>query len=236
VTLLVYYPTSMVGRYLSGIHLPSVANSRQTPDAFRAARWRLASQFLLLGAAIVAGFTLLGPVFTPLFYGADFQQPLQIFALLALLQAMRFLRLWPTALAVGTGRSTIVMLNNVARMVGLPVAIVAAQISPSLEAIIVGIALGELLALLVALSLLARHDTVDLLQELRRVALFLAFGAGLVGLASSVGVAPPWSLAIWALMSAAAGGGLLYLERATIMATLQIARRKLDRLSRPKSF
>lgn len=229
VLLLAYYPASMVGRFLSGLHLPQIAQARVNPEQFQDARWRLASQFALLGGAIVAGFAIAGPLMTPVLYGASFQQPWHIFALLGVLQAARFLRLWPTALAVGTGRSGIVMQNNIARISALPIALAAAQFSASLEAIMLGFIFGELLALFVALGLLARSKAVDMLKECGRVALFLALAAAVTG-AAWLGDSASW-LAMAGCVVAIIGvaGMLAYAERATLVATWRLARLRLGR-------
>lgn len=229
VLLLAYYPASMIGRYLSGLHLPQIARSRTSTEDLQVSRWRLASQFLLLAAAMVAGFAFAAPIVTPLLYGASFQQPWHIFALLGLLQAARFLRLWPTALAVGTGRSAIVMQNNIARMSALPLAFATAQVWASLEAIMLGFIFGELLALFVALALLARHRTVDMLEECGRVALFMGLAASLVAAAWFGDQSAAEAMTASAFLALSIIAAVAYTERRTLRGVWQMARSRLGR-------
>ena len=164
----------MVARFLTGIHpAPGVGVTPVGPGpGGRAVAAGLATA--VLSSGIVVGFAIAAPIFVPLLYGKTFAQPLQVIALMGVLQALRFIRYWPTTIAIGSGRSVIVMLNNVARMVGLPIAILAHLRFATLEAVIGGFIVGELVALLVALALLAREGHVRLTLESRRVGLFLA--------------------------------------------------------------
>lgn len=229
VLLLVYYPTSMLTRFLTGIHLPQLAGARPTPDAFAAVRDRLGSRTLWLTCGIVLGFALVAPIFTPLFYGRRFVEPLQVFALLGVLQAARFMRFWPTTLAVAVGRSTIVMLNNVARMVALPLALLAILQWRSLEAIVMAFIAGEVLALLAALVLLARDKAVRLARELARVGVFALTGTGALGAAwalqtGHIAVATG-CLALCAMMA----GSLVLFERPALDEVARLVRRRANR-------
>ncbi|WP_397419519.1 oligosaccharide flippase family protein [Phenylobacterium sp.] len=197
VLLLAYYPTAMLGRFLSGLHLPQLSGAKTEPAAFATQHRSYAARMLLLSAAIIIGFALAGPIATPLLYGQGFAQPLQIFALLGALQSIRFVRLWPTNVAVSLGQSLIVMLNNVARMAALPLAFAAAALTPTLEAIIGAFIVGEVVALVAALILLSRAGALKLSREIARV-LCLVF-------LSAAAIAAAWTLqlgqSIWALVA-----------------------------------
>lgn len=230
VLLLAYYPATMMARFLTGIHLPQVSASRHDDQTLEAARWKLASHTIILSAGIVVGFTLAAPIFVPLLYGASFAQPLQVIALMAVLQSLRFVRFWPTTVAIGSGRSLIVMLNNVARMGGLPIAILAYMASRTLEAVIGGFILGELMALAVAIGLLWREGRLRLRGELRRILLLLAIAGSTVGAAWSL---QDGKLIEAAVCAAATGVALIaiYLsERATFTDTWAWIARRLKRV------
>ncbi len=179
ILLLIFYPSGALQKFLSNLHLPSLANSRDDAERFEIETERLASRTLLLALAMAVGFAVVAPLATPALYGPSFAKPLQIFALLGVLQSARFLRLWPTVLAVSIGRTTIVMLNNVARLVAIPAALAANLLWPSLEAIVSGFILGEMVALVVALTLVSRASATPLRREVVRAAAFL-IGGGLV--------------------------------------------------------
>jgi len=212
-----------------GMHLPQVANSRPVPAQLEEQSQRLAGRCLLLAVLMAASFTLVGPIVTPLLYGRAFAQGIAIFAFLACLQSARFLRVWPTTMAVAVGRSTIVMFNNIARMVALPAAIVATFWFHSLEAIVAGFFLGEIAALVVALVLLSRAETVSLTQEMKRVGGFLLVSAMLWGTA--------WGRQnhqlVWTLVAAAATclsvALVVWSERSVIDEFYRSMRKRLDR-------
>lgn len=181
IMLLIYYPTSAIAKFLINFHLPQVAGNRETPAVFAKEIDLLGGRSLLLGAAMAAGFTVVGPLVAPLLYGPRFAQPAQIFALLAVLQGLRFLRLWPTTIAIATGRSGILLANNIARMVALPAAIGANMIWSGLETILYVFTAGELLAIVVALALLSRDGWTSPRLEFARTSLFLAISGLILG-------------------------------------------------------
>lgn len=227
VLLLAYYPTAMLGRFLSGLHFPQLAQAKADPAAFAEQQRSYSARMLLLSAGIVVGFAIAGPLATPLFYGAEFAQALQIFALLACLQAFRFVRLWPTNVAVSLGRSLIVLLNNVARMAAIPLALWAADVFGSLEAIVGAFVIGEIAALVAALALLRRAHALNFTREMARV-------GGLV-LTSTATVAASWSLAsghmFWGAIGASAALGALatmvWVDRRAVTADLRYIMRRL---------
>lgn len=173
ILLLVYYPTTMVGRFLSGMHLPLLAGAKSDDAAFKTQQGAYAARMIVLSAAIISGFAIVGPIAAPLLYGGAFAQPFHIFALLATLQTLRFARLWPTNVAVSLGRSWIVLLNNIARMAAIPLAFGAVALFGTLESIVGAFLVGEIAALIAALSLLARAGAVSPKQELLRVGVLL---------------------------------------------------------------
>jgi O-antigen/teichoic acid export membrane protein len=232
ILLLIYYPTSALSKFVMGIHLPHLAASRDDAPAFAAAREKLGGQTALLAVGVTAGFLLVAPVFTPLFYGRQFAQPLQIFALLGVLQAARFLRLWPTTLAVGIGRSSIVMLNNVARMVALPTAFLANLYFHSLESIVGGFIVGEIVALLAALWLLGQAKAVDLRHELLRVGEFVVAGVLVIAWAWALHAGDLVVLPFVAAASALAILVLAQRERLALTDALGFARSRLGRYAR----
>jgi O-antigen/teichoic acid export membrane protein len=232
ILLLIYYPTSALSKFVMGIHLPHLAASRDDAPAFAAAREKLGGQTALLAIGVTAGFLLVAPFFTPLFYGRQFAQPLQIFALLGVLQAARFLRLWPTTLAVGIGRSSIVMLNNVARMVALPTAFLANLYFHSLESIVGGFIVGEIVALLAALWLLGQAKAVDLRHELLRVSEFVVAGVLVIAWAWALHVGDLVVLPFVAAASALAILVLAQRERLALTDAWGFARSRLRRYAR----
>lgn len=227
VLLLIFYPTSMLMRLLSGFFLPQLVRARDGGH-YDEERDRLASRIVLATIAMLVGFALVGPIATPLLYGPAFVQPLHLFALIGALQTARLLRIWPTIVATSVGRSTIVLMNNIARLAGLPVAFIAGQYFQSLEAIVVGFYLGELAALACALTLLHLAKALDLKHDWSRVGAFLAWAAGVSALAWGVQTAHASYIAAGAALTGL-GLALTVREWKTVVELMDWARRQVAR-------
>ncbi|MBL8554510.1 MAG: oligosaccharide flippase family protein [Phenylobacterium sp.] len=227
ILLLIYYPTGVLIRFLAVTALPQLAAARGEPARFQREASRFGGRTTLMALGVAAGFALVAPIFTPIFYGKSFAQPLVIFALIGALQSARFLRVWPTTIANGIGRSMVILLNNVGRMVAVPIALLANAEFHTLEAIVIGFIGGEIVAMLVALWLLQRAGALSLRRELIRIALFLAGCTAISGAA--------WSLQAgnYVLSLAFGAGGLvvaavvLRMEREVLGELITMARRRL---------
>lgn len=198
IALLIYYPAAMVGRFLSGIHLPMISREQEGDAGSVDQRGQYASRVLVLSSMMLVGFAIVGPLVVPWIYGPLFMQPVHVFALLGVLQSVRFLRLWPSNLAISVGRSGILLQNNIVRLMVLPIAFVAASHYGRLEPILAAFILGEFLALGVALILLRSAKVVALRREAPRLIAFVAVCLG-IGSAS-------WLIeqnAAWWMVSAA---------------------------------
>jgi O-antigen/teichoic acid export membrane protein len=185
VLLLVLYPTAALGRYFNGIHLPLV--SPVSPNPTRGSPPDLVGgRSLLLSLGILAGFAVVGPVAVRILYGAKFTEAPFIVALVGVLQTARFIRNWPTVLALGMGQSRIVMANNFARMVGIPAGLAGLALIGGVAGVVSGIILGEFVALATAIVLLNKARDVRWTHDFDRI---IAFAVGCVlvlGLAASV--------------------------------------------------
>ncbi|WP_421935919.1 oligosaccharide flippase family protein [Phenylobacterium sp.] len=186
IILLIYYPAAALSRFVASLHMPNVARTRDNPEKFAREREQLGGRAVLLSTAMLLGFCLAGPLFAPLLYGHAFAQPLPMFAALALLQAVRLARCWPTTLALGTGDSFSVLAANVVRVVALPAAIFAYKAWPSVYAIVGAFILGELLSLATALIYQWRRRVVRARREFVRSFLFTLVGSVAVALSATL--------------------------------------------------
>ena len=227
VLLLVYYPVSAISKFVGGVHMPELAAARSDAASFDTNAQRLAGRSLLLAMMIAGAFALVGPFVTPLLYGQAFAQGAGIFAFLGCLQAARFLRVWPTTLAIAVGRSTIVVANNMARMIGVLVALIAGWLVHGLEAIVAGFFIGEMAALLVALVMLSRASTITLGPELRRAFGFFVMSVALVASAWAVEAR---HLAMAAVAGAAAAATLGLVSRQERVVILEFWRQVQRRI------
>jgi O-antigen/teichoic acid export membrane protein len=223
--LLILYPTAILQRFITTMHLPLIAGASAGPDR-QAAADRLAGQTLLLTVAMLVGFTAVAPPVIPLVFGPDFRQPASLIALIAILQTSRFLRLWPVTIALSVGRSRTVLVSNLLRLLAYPFAFLAMQVENSLLGILIGLTLAEALALFVTLLLVSRHLGLRLLSGLSRLLFFLVcsgLALGCAGLAEQ-GARGPFALLAAALLAVLAL--LAFRERRTLSDLLALARRR----------
>jgi O-antigen/teichoic acid export membrane protein len=181
VTLLVYYPSGLLLRYIHAIYLPVAAREKDLQARKSVVEELLAGTTLLLALAMAAGFTIVGPPSVVILYGAAFTQPALLVGLIGILQACRFLIVWPTTIALAGGRSGIVLISNMFRLVAWPASIAAVHIWGGLFGIVTGFITGELAALVMAFVLLSRSDSRPLLPRLQRLGALIFGSAILVG-------------------------------------------------------
>lgn len=174
ILLLVYFPGQIISRFVQAMHLPLLAAAARESEIFREARVDdLAAQALLIALALASGFALVAPVAVPLLYGRAFTQPSLIIALIGILQASRFIRLWPTTEALAIGRSGIVLANNIIRLIAFPLAVAGLMTIGNMVGLVIGFVIGELAALIAALILSNRAIGVPLTHNLSRIGLFV---------------------------------------------------------------
>lgn len=150
VTLLIFYPIMVLQRYVSSIYLPQL--TRAVPDRGRNAD-ALGGVALVVASACTVGFAIVAPLVLPLLFGDRFAQLPAIVALIGVLNAARFLKLWPINMMLADGRSHWVLLTNVARLVSLPLAMLGTWLFPSLAIIVLAFVGGEFLSLALGLWL-----------------------------------------------------------------------------------
>jgi O-antigen/teichoic acid export membrane protein len=229
VILLVYYPAAALSRFIASIHMPQVARVRDDPTRFAREREQLGGRCVVLSTVVVLGYAVAGPILAPLLYGQDFAQALPLFAGLALVQAARLARTWPTTLALGMGDSFTVLAANVMRAFALPLALFAYAAWPSVYAIVGAFAFGEFLALATALIYQWRRRVIVARRELVRCFLF-----GLVG-SLAVLVSAAAEARSWAWVSALMAGLLMALalqawtERPTLLHAWNLFRARILR-------
>lgn len=156
IILLIYYPATLVGRFLQSVSVPAIAAARDNPTARKKIYEGVAGTFTLTSIFMMCGFALIAPLLVPHLYGSRFVQPALLVALIGTLQACRFTRLWPATVAVAAGRSKFVMWSSVTRLIAFPAAFLIVRYQSGLVAIVVVFAAAELLAVLVSLVQLNR--------------------------------------------------------------------------------
>jgi O-antigen/teichoic acid export membrane protein len=205
VLLLIYYPSGILLRYLTAMHLPKVAASRSDPAAYNRAVDAVAGQALLVGILMSCGFTAVGPTAIAVLFGGKFVLPTLTICLVGVLQSVRFIRLWPNTVALGIGRSGIVLANNIARMIGLPAALAGASLFSGLPGMLVGLIGGEFAALAAALVMLSRQGVRPRPYDFDRFAIVSA--AAILEVAWVVALTAPTFVEVGLLLAASVGLG-----------------------------
>jgi O-antigen/teichoic acid export membrane protein len=230
ILLLILYPSAMVQRYLTGTHLPVLSASRDDRQGQDKADNALGGQSLLLAVSMAVGFALVAPPLIVLLYGPRFAAPGLLVALIGILQCARFIRIWPTTIALAMGRSGIVLTNNVARLAGLPLAMGAITLGYSLPGVVGGFIVGELLALATAMTMVNYARKRGPFRDASRFMLFVAASVCAVGWAAVIG---QFTLLGLGLISAASLGLIVWViqqERATIVQAFQLGMRVANNL------
>jgi O-antigen/teichoic acid export membrane protein len=185
VSLLGYYPTMVVSRFLVGIQMPMVARSRESPATRDAVLDAVAGDTLLLSIGAAAGFLLVTPfVLVPL-YGSRFAQSTMVIALVGLLQAWRLLRYWPTTVALGIGKSLPIMISASARLLALPLSFAATALGYGLVGIVSSFILGEVFACAINLALINPHLSRRIFAGFDRLGLMVGCSGALIACASA---------------------------------------------------
>jgi O-antigen/teichoic acid export membrane protein len=227
--LLIFYPAAILLRFMVNTHLPGLAGRRDEPAAFFQATEKLAGRTALLCIGVALGFAVVGPFAAPLLFGKAFQQLPIVFALLATLQTIRTVRLWPSTVALALGRSTLAAVDNAARLIALPVAFAVNQAHPGLISILAGFVVGEITALVATMLLVNRASGMPNRSGVIRVMLYVTVCALMIGVSWTVEQGRFLWTGLTALGATAPLAALLYKERLILSEALEAARRLVAR-------
>lgn len=187
IVLLIFYPATMLSRLLQSINLPIIAAAHAEPARRAPIVDRVAGQSLLLAIAMAAGFAALAPVAVPLLFGARFALPIFPVAMIGVLQSARFVRLWPTTVALATGNSQNVLANSVARLIAFPLAVVFVRLGGGLLGVVLAFTLAEFFAFAVSMVMLHRQRLGSARRDWQRLGLLAASFCGIALITSGAG-------------------------------------------------
>lgn len=145
--LLVFYPCSVLLRYLSGIHFPAIVAMRDTDAGISEAEETLKGDLLLAAMIGSLGFVIVTPIVLIYVYGHAFASPPLLVGLIGLLQILRLIRGWPVAVAFALGRTGNILMGNLARLIAFPLGIAGVMLGYDLIGLTIGFILGEFIAL-----------------------------------------------------------------------------------------
>lgn len=164
-------PTSLIVVVFSNPSLSFLLSNGQDTSA-RAERYHLLLTFYSLLTGLYACWMVLAlDVLIPLIFGPSFTISASAHVLLVLIACLRLQRSGaPTSLLLASGRTKQLALLNLSAGLGLLVAAACIAVWPSLEAMLVGIAIGELASFTIFFTTLGkvvtggRHALTDLIR------------------------------------------------------------------------
>jgi O-antigen/teichoic acid export membrane protein len=168
--LLIFYPATLIQRFVSTLSMPRIARAHADPAAQDRHMRELLSMNTTLAIGMAVGFSLVGALASRLLYGAKFHPSDLTVTLIGTLQTTRFMRGFPTTTALALARTRIVLAGTVCALVGWPLALVGVLWTGGLNGLITGFIGGEILALIVPTAMLGlprlRSSARHLLQFL----------------------------------------------------------------------
>ncbi len=181
VILLIYYPSTVILRYVHILYVPLVAHARDDTAERDKVSETLGGQTQLLAIAMALGFAVVAPPMVTILYGGRYTQSALLVGLIGILQTTRFLINWPTTMALSLGRSGTVLASNIVRLLVFPGAFIGLWLVGGLPGVVVGFIAGELLSIATALLLLNRNMDHPWYSGFDRFILFILAGVVIVG-------------------------------------------------------
>lgn len=220
IILLIYYPATLVGRFLQSVNVPAIAAARDNMVNRKRLYDGVAGTFTVMSIFMMAGFAVVAPMVVPRLFGTRFNQPALLIALIGALQALRFLRLWPATVAMATGHSKFVMWSSITRLIAFPAAFLVTRQVPGLAPIVIIFGVAELLAVLVSLLQLHRAGLGGGRRDWLRLALLSIAMIAILAIADAQSAASK-SLGVLAALSSIAA--IVFQERAIVFRSIKSA-------------
>lgn len=165
---------------------------------------------------MLIGFAGVAPVAIPILYGSKFAESALVVAMIGILQTARMFRVWPSTVALGQGRSGIVLAANLSRLVAFPLAFGSVALVGGLPGMLLAFIVGELIALALGIALLNRAAGATLWLGFDRFFIFVSVSAAVVGWAAAVSHPVPIMILGLSAISMAVGAWVVRRESETI--------------------
>lgn len=183
VLVLVMSPSTAILRWMGTIYMPSLAKFFHKNGNLeeRGVVYDYTVLMLLFALAMLVGFATIGGVAVHVLYGPRFSTPTFLIALIGCLQIVRFLRAWPSTLALSAAASGGILVATMVRLAALPIGYLGVVIVGGLPGLIGGFIVGEALALLVNLLIINRNALRPLRAGMAPILAFFVIAAAVVG-------------------------------------------------------
>lgn len=176
VMVLVTSPSTAILKWLGTIYMPPLAKVYHQTGSLqpKGIVYEYTAMMALSGLLMFTGFATLGSFAVSVLYGAKFSTPAELVALIGGLQIFRFLRAWPSTLALSVAASGGILVSTVVRLIALPIGYLGLVTVGGLPGLLIGFIVGEVLALLISLLIVNRNASRPMLMGVRSVAGFVA--------------------------------------------------------------
>jgi O-antigen/teichoic acid export membrane protein len=224
VLLLIYYPSSMLVRFVHAMYMPLIAGARSSPQAQESVSERLGGQTFVLSMLMLAGFALLAPTAVTVLYGHRYAQAPLLVGLIGVLQTTRVLINWPTTVSLATGRSGAVMMANFFRMLAFPAAFLGLWTIGGLIGVVTGFAVGEATAIAAGIVLMNRNLGRSLTRGFDRLARYVLAALLMLGWELALPEPQLWPISALAAATIGLAGWTLKSDWAGVVGLAQACR------------
>ncbi len=153
-------PATVLSTTLQSLYLPRLARLHADTLVFAERSRAVLQVTFVTSAAMVLALFLIGPIAVDLLFGPKYESAAAILPWLAVLQGLRVAKAGPAIVSIASAQTTDPLIANFVRLLFLPVAIVWLSAGGETMSIVSTAIIGEIVALLTALSLLVRRGVL----------------------------------------------------------------------------
>ena len=203
VLVLIMSPSNAILRWLGTIYMPRLSRNFHQVGNLKdvGVVFNYSAMMLLLGTIMFLGFAILGDFVVHILYGSRYEMPAFLIALIGCLQIFRFLRAWPSTLALSAAASAGILVSTIVRLMALPMGYLGMLVIGGLPGLLSGFIVGEAIALLVNLAIINRASGRSRFSGFGAVGVFSCIACGVIVVMAN---APPSLLVSCGLFGIAA--------------------------------
>lgn len=183
ILVLVISPSTAILKWLGTIYLPVISRAFHRENTLKGidevSRYTMA--MLLMAWLMLCGFVCVGPFASALLYGPKYDLAYLTVAMIGLLQLIRFLRAWPSTLALSVAANGGILLATIVRLIAIPIGLAGLVVIGGLKGVIAGFVAGEIVALLVSLWIVNGNASRPATSGFAAAVLFMGLSIAMVG-------------------------------------------------------
>jgi O-antigen/teichoic acid export membrane protein len=202
ILVLVTAPSTAIMRWMGTISLPVLSKAFHRDGALKPEGpiARYSTSMLALAWVMLAGFVWIGPIAVPALYGDKYSASILLVSLIGILQIVRFLRSWPSTIALSIAAGSGILISTIIRLLALPIGLAGLMLIGGMPGLVVGFIAGEMLALVASIIIVNLRAGRPLSADSGGVALFCLMAAALLCARTGMDVGP-LGAAAWLLFT-----------------------------------